>query len=437
MSYEFLIPLAGAILALLCLYFSLRAARRQRLVDNLPTSKTTGVFIGLVELKGTAEVERPLVSYLAEAPCVYYHWLIQEHWSRTVTETYTDSKGRTKTRTRRESGWTTVDSGRDQIDFYLRDDEGVIRVKPEGASIDPLPVFDETCGRSDPLYYDKGPAHAVAHSDHRRRFTEQAIPLHQQVYLMGPARERDDVVAPEIRHDRDAAMYLISTETEQSVRRDYALQFWFLGILAIILAVAGWLIFDLARELEPSTRIGTYVLAGSVGLAAWLLGWVWMAFNSLIDLRQRVRQAWANVDVQLKRRSDLIPNLVRAVEGLRDHERTVQEQLAELRAQLTATAPGETGPDPRGCAPVLLAIVEAYPELKSDESFNRLQASLIDTEQRVALARTYFNDIATFYNTRLQVIPDRYLAALGNLRPQPLITATDFERAPVHVSLAD
>ena len=67
----------------------------------------------------------------------------------------------------------------------------------------------------------------------------------------------------------------------------------------------------------------------------------------------------------------------------------------------------------------------------------KLQQQLVETEQRIALARNYFNDIATFYNTRLQIIPDRFIAGLGHLQPQPLLTATDFERAPVTVKLAE
>ena len=119
-GYEFLLPAAAGVVALICLAFAWRAGRRRRLVECLPTCKTSGVFIGLVELKGTAETARPLVSYLAEVPCVQYAWTIAEEWSRTVTETYTDSQGHTQTRTRHESGWTNVGggvyTGRDMID---------------------------------------------------------------------------------------------------------------------------------------------------------------------------------------------------------------------------------------------------------------------------------------------------------------------------------
>src|SRR2546428_7855570 len=91
-------PGLGGVLALVCLWFALRSGKRKRLVDNLPTSKTTGVFIGLVELKGTAESAQPFTSYLPGQPGVHYQCHGEEHWSRTLTETYTDSDGKTATR---------------------------------------------------------------------------------------------------------------------------------------------------------------------------------------------------------------------------------------------------------------------------------------------------------------------------------------------------
>src|SRR5947208_15211332 len=93
-------PWLGGLLALVCLLFALRSGKRKRMIDNLPTSTTTGVFIGLVELKGTAESEQPLTSYIAGQPCVLYQCRIEEHELRTVTASYTDSHGKTRTRTR-------------------------------------------------------------------------------------------------------------------------------------------------------------------------------------------------------------------------------------------------------------------------------------------------------------------------------------------------
>jgi hypothetical protein len=153
-------------------------------------------------------------------------------------------------------------------------------------------------------------------------------------------------------------------------------------------------------------------------------------------LRQRVRQAWSQVDVQLKRRQDLIPNLVNAVQGFRDYEKNLQTELAAMRSQLTATPPGVAGPDFRAVNQTVIAIAERYPELKASDSFASLQRNLIDTEQRIALARGYFNDIATFYNTRLEIVPDKFVASLGAMNKQALMEANDFERAPVKVDVA-
>jgi hypothetical protein len=426
-----ILPWVGGMLGLICLGAAIRSARRKRLVDDLPTSKTTGVFIGLVELKGSAESGRPLTSYLASHACVHYAWQIDERWSRTVTETYTDNEGRTQTRTRHESGWTTVANGGDSQIFYLQDDCGIVRVDPAGAKLETQTIFDETCGRMEPLYYGKGPARAVADSDHRRRFVETAIELHAPLYVMGQARERADMVAPEIVFDKSAPMFLISTRSEEQVSAGFGWGVWGWGIFGLILFVGG---FFAAQTRQSQPEVGLLLVMAMIYLGIAGLGWVWMVFNSLIDLRQRVRQGWSQVDVQLKRRHDLIPNLVSTVQGLRDYENNLQTEIAHLRGQQGATPPGEPGTDYQACGKIVIAVAERYPELTAQPAFLNLQKNLSDTEQRIALARGYFNSIATFYNTRLEVVPDRFVAALASLKPQVLMAANDFERAPVEVS---
>lgn len=429
------IPIIGSLLSLLCLGLAIRAARRKRLVDNIPTSKTSGVFMGLVELKGTAEAEKALCSFLAEIPCVFHQWQVQEHWSRTVTETYRDSNGKSQTRTRHESGWTTVAQGGDAMPFYLKDDAGIIQVRPDGADIEAQQVFNQTCTRSDPLYYAKGPQLAISNSDHRRCFSEKAIPLHASLYIMGQAREREDIVAAEIAKSDQAPVFLISTKTEEEISSGHAWAHALLGLLGAVLVVGGlaWQINNAGGSVSANWPL----LAKATGLYAgiWLVWWIWMAFNSLIELRQRVRQAWSNIDVQLKRRCNLIPSLVEVVKGMRDYEHTVQAELAQLRTELSVTAPGKAGPDPRACHSTVAAIAESYPELKVNNAFLALSKELATTEDRIALAREYFNDIATFYNTRLETIPDCWLAALGAMKPQPPMATADFVRQPVVVNL--
>jgi hypothetical protein len=425
----------GGLGALGCLIGAFRALRRKRLMDDVPTSKAQGVFIGLVELKGTAESETPLTSHLAGIGCIQYTWQVDEHWSRTVVETYTDAQGHAQTRTRTESGWTKVAGGKESIPFYLKDDSGVIRVVPEGATIHSNKVFDETCSPNNDLYYGKGPAQGVPDSTHRRRFHETALPLHTMLYVMGRARERQDVVAAEIAYDKAAPMFLISTRTEKGLTAGYARWFWGLLVLGLAVAVGGAVAWSMLVKAGIAWQ--PLVAAGGGFIVAVLLGWVWTVYNSLINLHHMVEQGWSQVDVQLKRRYDLIPNLVETVKGYRDYESELQKLLAALRAQAEATPPGVAGPDFKGVAPTLKVIVERYPELKANESFLRLQTALVDTEQRIALARDYFNNVATFYNTRLDIIPDRFVAAMARLHPRTLMAAADFERAPIEVRLAE
>jgi len=424
----------GGLGSLGCLFGAFRALRRKRLIDDVPTSKTQGVFIGLAELKGTAENEVPLTSYLAGISCVQYVWQVDEHWSRTVHETYTDAKGHIQTRTRTESGWTKVAGGDQSEPFYLKDDTGVVQVVPEGATIHSITVFDETCSPDSDLYYRKGPAHGVPDSTHRRRFRETALPLHTMLYIMGQAHERKDMVAAEIAFDKDAPVFVISTRTEKHLSTGYARWFWGLLILGLVAAIGG----TVGWSIMVKAYVEWQLLYATIGgfIVALLLGWVWTVYNSLINLHHMVEQGWSQVDVQLKRRYDLIPNLVETVRGYRGYESELQELLAKMRTQVDGTPPGVAGPDFKGIAPTLKVIMERYPELKANESFLRLHQALVDAEQRIALARDYFNNIATFYNTRLEIIPDRFVAALARLRPRTLMTAADFERAPVQVRLA-
>ncbi len=426
----------AALAAAVLLWLSLRLRRRQRLIRDLPNSKVQGVFIGLVELKVTAESENPLTTYLAGQPCVQYAYRVEEHWSRTVTESYTDEKGQAQTRTRVEEGWTVVASGGAAEPFYGRDETGVIRILPDGAKVEPARLFDAAATRIDPIYYGKGPATTVANSTGRRRFIEEGIPLHAPLFVVGQARERDDVVAAEIAASKGAAIFLISTRSQERVQGAFALYSWlaWLGGAAAA-ATAGYLWALTGHPFGSRPLAGALVLAACF-LLAWATGWAWMVYNSLINLRARVRQGWSLVEVELKRRNNLIPSLVSAVAALSSHEADVQTAVAALRTQAAATRPGQAGPDFAGLAATVRAVAERYPNLVAQEGFARLQKQLVETEQRIALARSYYNDIATHFATRVAQIPDHWLAAAGGIRAEALLVAADFERAPVRVNLS-
>jgi hypothetical protein len=437
-SYSPLFPWIGLGIAVFALYASLHACHRRRLIDNLPTSKTQGVFIGLVELKGTAECEQPLTSYLAEAPCVYYSYDIEERWSRLVTVTESDGKGGTRTVTRQESGWTTVASRIESTAFYVKDDTGVLLVRPEGARVEASGVFSESCTPMSALYYGKGPAGGIMDSDGVRRFTESIIALQAPLFIVGQARERKDVVAPEIAADPQASEFLISTRSEEEVSSGLGWQLWLFFFLGAVTAPGGHIAYALASNQEITlTSILIFIGEFMLYLLVWGIGWFITVYNSLVELRQRVEQGWSQVDIQIKRRHDLIPSLINTVKGYRDYEASTQQALAAMRSQLDATAPDKPGADFQAVQGQVQILKEAYPDLKANENFLALQQSLSDTEQRIALARSYFNSIATFYNTRLEVVPDRFIAAVGGMKPRALMEANDFERAPVEVKLAE
>ena len=420
--------LIGSVLSLLslgALYRSHRSNRHRRLIQVLPTSRVQGVFIGLVEVKGTAETESPWRSYLAEEPCVLYSWTVGEHWRREVTETYTDNEGRTQTRTRVESGVTAVASGGESAPFYLRDETGHLLLHPDGAEVRPRTLFSSTCGPMDPLYYGKGPAWGVPDSTHTRTFTETGIRLHDLLYVVGKAREREDVVAPEIAADEQSPMYLLTVESEEQVigRLGRSMGMWVLLSMALA-AGAGYLM----GEVQSDAAAVVWAIGGAaIIFGLWSLTWIWMVYNSLIDARNRTRQGWSQVEVQLARRRDLIPSLISTVQGLCGHEEGVLSAVAALRSHTDDSH--ATGRD-------ALVLAERYPVLKTSEAFVSLQRELIQTEQRIALARSYFNDVATGYNNRIEVFPDNVIGRLTGFQRQPLMEAGEFERAEVRVDFA-
>jgi hypothetical protein len=265
---------------------------------------------------------------------------------------------------------------------------------------------------------------------------------------MGQARERRDAVAAEIARDKASPMFIISTKSEKRLSGDYTIWIWVWCLLGLLCAAAGAYftrITDFAHVLpaqfviqgeffpgNASLEWKPFAIAGAVYLAVLTLGWTWTVYNSLVTMRNRVNQARSQINIQLKRRADLIPGLVACVDGYRKHETDVQQLITGLRAMAQTARENEI----HGYSTELAAVAERHPELKANRSFLALQNSLSDTESRIALAHSYFNDIATFYNTRLGIIPDRFVGWLGRLSPQALLQASELERQPVKVKLA-
>jgi LemA protein len=153
-----------------------------------------------------------------------------------------------------------------------------------------------------------------------------------------------------------------------------------------------------------------------VGIVVVVLLWVMLTYNGLVRLRNRVDAAWSQIDVQLRRRYDLIPNLVETVKGYAAHERETFERVTQARAAaIGAQGPAEQAQAENaltGALKSLFAVAEAYPELKANTNFLNLQEELTATEGRIAYARQFYNDTVLRLNTRVQSFPANILAGL-------------------------
>src|SRR5579864_7279305 len=160
-------------------------------------------------------------------------------------------------------------------------------------------------------------------------------------------------------------------------------------------------------------------------LAVWAIA----SYNRLVSLRNQVQNGWRQIDVQLKRRHDLIPNLVNAVRGSMDFERDTLTSVMEARAKaLTATGPADAAAKEGQLSQALgrlIAVAENYPTLKSNENVKALMEELSGTENKIGFARQFYNDIATKFNTAQQVFPTAIFASMLGFKPAELFELQD------------
>ena len=162
-----------------------------------------------------------------------------------------------------------------------------------------------------------------------------------------------------------------------------------------------------------------------------------ISYNGLVSLRNRIENAWAQIDVQLKRRYDLIPNLVETVKGYASHERETLDAVIEARnAGMNASGPhnqAEAENQITGALKSLFALSEAYPDLKANQNFAQLQEELTGTEGRIAYARQFYNDTVYRYNTKIQSFPSNVLANSFRFSEREYFEADDESRGPTQV----
>ena len=160
-------------------------------------------------------------------------------------------------------------------------------------------------------------------------------------------------------------------------------------------------------------------------------------YNSLIAKRNRVKNAWAQIDVQLKKRFDLVPNLVETVKGYARHEAGTLEAIVKARNQyISAGTPHEmmkANTEMTGALSRLFALAESYPDLKANTNFKELQNELSELEEKIAYARQFYNDTVMIYNNAIQMVPSNIVANLTGFREEPYFKAEEAERENVKV----
>ena len=171
-----------------------------------------------------------------------------------------------------------------------------------------------------------------------------------------------------------------------------------------------------------------WVILGIVAVLVIVVIWI---YNSLVQARLKVKNAWSQIDVQLQRRFDLIPNLVDTVKGYMKHEEKVLTNIAELR---TAWANATTVTEKAGLENALseslktiMAVSENYPELKANQNFSELQEELRNTENKISYARQFYNDSVTMYNEKLQMFPSNVIASMFQFKEEPLFNVESEE----------
>ncbi len=179
----------------------------------------------------------------------------------------------------------------------------------------------------------------------------------------------------------------------------------------------------------------TYLLIGGVIIAA---GYIISIYNTLQTLKMRIKEAFSGIDVQLKRRIDLIPNLVETVKGYAKHEKEIFENVTKARSSLmkadSMQDKAEANNMLTGALKSLFAVAEAYPDLKANQNFLQLQKQLEDTEDKIAFSRQFYNSNVLEYNTKIKIFPSNILAGMFNFTEEEFFETEPEERKNVKVA---
>jgi hypothetical protein len=361
-----------------------RRIKTKRYVENIPTSLSAGLAYGPAEIKGQAELKsnRSLTGPLSNEKCVYYRYKI------------TERRGSGKNATT-----VVIKDDEEFVPFQCRDVEGVTGIDPSGAEVTSEFKVRKRMGR--------------------QTHTEWHIAPTVEIYVLGSAvvdeQTGDRLIISD--GDNDGFPFLISVETETEVMLRQSRK----GLMRIGLAQNGTVFLGLIIFGSLGSFAATDFLLSAL-VSPLFLGFSMfvLMFNDLVFLRNRVKRAWANIEVSLKKRADLIPNLEKIVKAYLSHEQSVMESVARLRSAVvgkTSYSPTEVDAamkEETALAGRLIALRENYPDLKGNQMMDDFMNRLTWMENEVALMRAGYNDGIERYRDVKQRIPEVFLAKAFN-----------------------
>ena len=422
--------ICGFVIALVSIIDTIRYKKTEKLVfdiANQPVLETNEATEGVsFAAEGMIVSDETVLSEYTKTQCVYFH---------SVLEKYVKSG--------KSGRWEVVDNIVKSVPFFLEDERGRLAIDIRDVDADNSgqkiglerrahdPKFSEIDTESYAVHNKlkfKAAKHFVKAPKGFRK-SEYVLLPNTKVFVYGYVEEeKDELVLRE--HDRHPL--IISRKSQ----RGFVKQFYkgknliyaahvliFAGFATSVMSLSYW-------KIAPMSAHTSAVVAGGVVILGSI---VFTMYNRMVQLRNRVKNAWSNIEGELKRRHDLIPQVVASVKGYTKHEKLVQSVTTALRS-------GEDRNPMTGAARTdshkqLLAVVEKYPDLKAAETFQKLIITLTDTEERVAYTREFYNSSVRGYNTLIQQFPFIIFAKLFSFGAYAFIAAASLERGVPEASV--
>lgn len=374
--------LAGSLVFLALSYLGFRFAKVKRMIENVPTSATAGVSFGLAEVKGNVKLieDQSLTGPLTSLSCVWYRYLIQKR------------KGSGK-----NARWVTISDDTQHKRFYCEDNEGSLTIDPDDAEI--------------------VTRHKKVSRKGKMRYSEWLIKPRDKLYALGMAKidpqKSDQLLLGKPQHNTDNSdLFILTNYSEKELMIKKAS----IAMLALALAFSGMFCSAVFTFGMNGQFAATDYLFSALLAPLFLIFFMFVLhYNDLIFLQNRADRNWANIQVSLKKRADLLPQLVKVLSGYKAYENELLEQITLQRKQLNQSLESiESASNfirqEHEIMQGMRVAVEAYPDLKANDISRKLMTSLSDLENEIALMRTGYNDAVNLYNTRVESFPDLLLA---------------------------